>query len=329
MTRLSASTLVTLVAAAVTACSAEVAAPAATDPTPTTIHTPVPPSATPTATQMATPTVTPTSTVTPSPTPAPTSTPTPRPTVTPTCTPTSPPSPTPAPTMTPTEAVSLVYRPAFGIDYGYPERYLSQGEQSRISDPTQFDGLRVPERRLAHLGAIYRWLKSDFTSYSAGGRTIGVVTVDQLLEERRLGGCHDHALVYAAVARELGYPAVMARTDSIAWVERFQAGEPNPHVGHVFVEVSLNDRWLLIDPTNGWYVEEGYDPAHPVIPLKGPIAGSTEEIYGFYVECKGIDVWDFGIHTPEESTQAMDDLARQLDLDTITYPVYHFRRFGN
>jgi hypothetical protein len=235
--------------------------------------------------------------------------------------------PTPTILLIP-EPTAFIYQPAFGIDYGHPELYLDQGEQSQIQDPSVLDGLFAEEQSLDHLGNIYRWLKSEFTPYRAGGRTIGVVTVEELLESRRLGGCHDHGLVYAAVARELGYPAIMARTSSIAWMEGFQAGKQGPHVGHVFVEVYLDGRWVLIDSTNGWYVEEGYDPTDPVIPLKGPIAGSSEEIYGFYVERKGIDTWGFGIHSPEENTQAMDELAQVLDLGRIVYPEYEIMRFN-
>jgi hypothetical protein len=234
----------------------------------------------------------------------------------------------PASTVTPTpEPTRIYYQPAFGIDYAQPELFLEQGEQSQIPNPSVLDGLRAGEQSLENLGKIYHWLKSEFTPYKAGGRTIGVVTVEELLESRRLGGCHDHGLVYAAVARELGYPALMARTSSIAWMEGFQAGKKGPHIGHVFVEVFLDGRWVLIDSTNGWYVEEGYDPTDPVIPLKGPIAGSNEEIYGFYVERKGIDTWGFGIHSPEESTKAMDELANRLDLGSIEYPEYTIQRF--
>jgi hypothetical protein len=219
------------------------------------------------------------------------------------------------------------YVVAFGIDYAHPERYLQQGEQSHISDPSVLDHLHADQLSLDQLGDIYLWLKRDFTAYVASGKTIGVVTVDQLLADRQLGGCHDHGLVYAAVARELGYPAVMTRTVSIAWVKRVQAGEQGPHVGHVFVEVYLHDKWILIDSTNGWYLTEGYDPANPVIPLQGNIADSDEETYGFYVERKGVDTWAFGIHSPSESIQAMDSYAQEIDLGDILYPVYQFQHF--
>jgi hypothetical protein len=234
----------------------------------------------------------------------------------------------PLPPPTKPATTNARYQTAFGIDYARPDKYLTQGEQSRISDPAVLNSLRRDEQSIAHLGEIYKWLKREFTTYKAGGKTIGVVTVDQLLAERRLGGCHDHGLVYSAVVRELGYPAVMARTVSIAWVKRFQSGEKGANVGHVFVEVFLTGKWVLIDSTNGWYVEEGYDPANPVIPLKERVADEAEdETFGFYVERKGIDTWSFGIHSLSESNKAMETFARQLDVETIVYPQYVFQRF--
>jgi transglutaminase-like putative cysteine protease len=230
------------------------------------------------------------------------------------------PSDTPLPTATP-------YPTAFGIDYANPEKYLTPGEQTTISDPSVIDHLRRENQSIAHLREVYRWLKEEFTAYSAGGKTIGVITVDQLLEERRLGGCNDHGLVFAAVVRELGYPAVYVHTVSIAWIEQFQAGTATTYIGHIFVEVYLEGKWILVDPTGGHFLAEGYDPVNPVIPLKGPIAGSSEEIYGFYVEAKGLDTWDLGYFSLKENNQAMEELAAVLDLETLVYPEYQFKRF--
>jgi hypothetical protein len=207
MARLCGLLLVTLVIAALGACSAQTAEPTPVAVAPAATDTPLPPTPTSTPTPKPTETRKPTATAAPSATPTPTLTPSPAPT------------PTPTNTSVPM-ATNIAYQPAFGVDYVHPEQYLVPGEQSRISDPSVLDGLRVQQQSLEHLGDIYRWLKGEFTAYSAGGKTIGLVTVDDLLAERRLGGCHDHALVYAAVARDLGYPAIIARANSIAWVER-------------------------------------------------------------------------------------------------------------
>ena len=234
------------------------------------------------------------------------------------------PSNTPAPT---TQA--LIYRDAFGIDYANPTHYLVQGKQTEITYPGVLDPLRGYAEGIDHLALIYRWLQTEFTNYSAHGATIGTVTADQLLESRQLGGCHDYGLLFAGVVRELGYPAVMIDSYSIAWIGEYQNGTAENHVGHVFIEVFQSDEWILVDPTNGWYVDEGYDPSNPIIPLKGPIAGSSAESYGFYVDLKGLDLWSYGIHNNAALTEAMDNLAAVIDLPTITYPDYDFRHFND
>jgi hypothetical protein len=196
-----------------------------------------------------------------------------------------------------------------------------------LSNPKIVDSLRRKEQSIAHLGEIYFWIKREFTTWSAGGKTIGAITTDQLLTERRLGGCHDWGLVYASIARELGYPVVMVDTASIAWARQFLAGQKVGYVGHVFVEVFVEGKWVLVDSTNNWYVESGYDPANAVIPLKGSIAGSNEETYGFFVMRKGVDTWGYGIRSNAELTRLMEDSARQLRIETLVHPPYNFQRF--
>ena len=252
---------------------------------------------------------------------------TPSPTTPPGITPTATHTPLPTPTITPTSKPEYVYTTAFGIDYANPEQYLTPGEQTRISSPEVIDHLRSDQKSISHLRRVYLWKKGEFERYSARGATIGVVTVDQLLEERRLGGCNDHGLVFASVVRELGYPAVFVHTNSIAWMELHQAGKATSHVGHVFVEVYVDGKWVLIDSTNGHYIDEDYDPTNPVIPLKGAIAGSSEEIYGFYVTHKGIDQWNLGIRNMKGLFTDMENVANQVALESLVYPAYTFKHF--
>ena len=214
------------------------------------------------------------------------------------------------------------YTSAFGIDYGQPGKYRAQGEQTHLSNPHVIDVLRGSKPSLAHLGKIYFWVKSNFETWSAGGSTIGAVTVDQLFAERKLGGCHDWGLVYACIARELGYPAVMADTMGIAWALSFRAGQAGGYVGHVFVEVFVKGKWVLVDSTNGWFVADDYDPTNPVIPLK-----TDAEKDGNFVMRKGVDTWGYGIHSNAELLQLMENSARGLRLEKLKVPSYNFQRF--
>jgi hypothetical protein len=91
----------------------------------------------------------------------------------------------------------------------------------------------------------------------------------------------------------------------------------------VFVE----GKWVLVDSTNNWYVENRYDPTNPIIPLQGGIAGSNEETLGFYVMRKGIDTWSYGIRSVRELNRLMEDSARSLKIETLQYPSYSFQRF--
>ena len=261
------------------------------------------------------------STPLPQPTPIPAS-PTALPTFAATALPTSTATATALPTPTPTFTARQRYASAFGIDYAHPEKYRAQGEQTRLSNPRLFDALRGKPPSIAHLGEIYFWIKREFTTWTAGGATIGAVTTDQLFQSRRLGGCHDWGLVYASIARDLGYPVVMIDTAGIAWAKGFLAGKKSPYLGHVFVEVFVADKWVLVDSTNNWYVEGDYDPANAIIPLK-----MGDETEGLFVMRKGADTWGYGIHSNAELTRLMEESARALKLDSLVKPPYTFLRF--
>lgn len=273
----------------------------ASAPTPT----PIPPP--PTYTPLPTSTPLPLATRPPSPTPLPS----PSPTLTPTS----------VPSRTPTLTASQRYSTAFGIDYAHPEKYLAQGEQTRLTNPALLNELRGKPPSIAHLGEIYFWIKRGFSAYAAGGATIGKVTTDQLFAERRLAGCHDWGLVYASIARELGYPTVMIDTAGIAWASKFLAGQKTGYLGHVFVEVFVGGKWVLIDSTNNWYVEENYQQANGVIPLK-----MGDETEGLFVMRKGVDTWGYGIRSNAELTRLMEESARTFDVKALK-PPYTFLRF--
>lgn len=230
----------------------------------------------------------------PSPSPAPTSAPISTATFTP------PPNPTPGP----------LYGVAFDVDYTQPDRYLVPGEQTTITAEILPSELHDLPPGLEQLKAIFTWLHRDFENWRAGGSTIGAITAGQLIEQHKLGGCHDYGLVFAAAARQLGYPAVMVDAADLLWMRRAAAGKQGSYKGHVFVEVYLEGRWMLIDSTNGWYIPDGYDPANPLLPVGD----------GFYVIRKGLDTWDYDIHSNQELQQLMDVTAAEQSGSELILP---------
>lgn len=75
-------------------------------------------------------------------------------------------------------------------------------------------------------------------------------TAKEIWESGFTTGCTDMGLVFATMARQLGYPTTLLHTAEENWIKRLQAGEDSKmHYGHTFCEVFFNDKWILVDPT--------------------------------------------------------------------------------
>lgn len=212
------------------------------------------------------------------------------------------------------------YTPKWRINYDSPEEYLVPGDQSRISSEQTINSLRAKlgiHKGLEGLKSLFLWMRQTFSTYSGGGASIGKVTIDQLLQAKNMSGCHDWGLVFSAVARYLGYPAIMLDAAGIAWAEQFKAGKTSSYSGHVFVEVYATSKWILIDSTTGEFVRE-YQPSNPVI----PITKKQIEEKGYYAIFKGKDTWDYGVKELAALTREMQSFAFSADLSRLEIPSY-------
>ena len=221
-------------------------------------------------------------------------------------------------------AAPTVNQTPFGIDYSHPKQYIEQGRQTLLTQaelaelaPEIVPRLNSRPAGLEQLANLFDWLRSDFASSNPGGSTIGATTARELLQSKSLSGCHDFALVFAAVARALGYPAVLADTAGLDWLKTAATGAKGRYIGHVFVEVFVDGRWILVDATNGPYVATGYDPGNPVIPLGK----------GYYAMRKGADTWGYGINSNQQLQQLMDETAKQLQGATFARPTYEIQKW--
>lgn len=208
------------------------------------------------------------------------------------------------------------------IDYTNPETYLSPGTQSEIN-PKYIETIEREIGPVPHtlngIAKILQWLGKGFKHYNGGGRKVGKSTINKLLETRLLSGCHDNGLVFSCALRHFGFPSVMVDTAGIEWALVYNRN--NPYSGHVFIEVCVQGKWILLDSNSGEYIED-YDPYNPVIPITKRI-----ESKGYYVLYKGIDPAGYGVTDIKILNAKMDQFAQVVGKLNLEYPPYTISRF--
>src|SRR5262249_22737736 len=72
--------------------------------------------------------------------------------------------------------------------------------------------------------------------------------VDDLLRDGNYGGCADHSVIFGALSRAVGIPTVWVKTLDVDWIREFRHNRTEGHWnGHVFLEVFVQGRWMLVD----------------------------------------------------------------------------------
>lgn len=157
--------------------------------------------------------------------------------------------------------------PAFDrIDYADADKYLalpkSMGKREtiqQIADRLKGDG---PRAKLAAIGA---WIDSRL-KYDAKA-AYAWRDFDTMLADGTYGGCADQSLVYGALARACGIPTVWVKTMDADWIRAFRrTGDENmTWSGHVFLEVHVDGKWMLLDASQG-LIWADYDARQRILP---------------------------------------------------------------
>jgi hypothetical protein len=216
-------------------------------------------------------------------------------------------------------------RPDYYIDYSHPEKYLDARGQSGIPEALfkEIDSqLNIKTKELSDIKKIFDWKQANFRYVAAGGRYIGKTTAQRIIEGKELTGCHDDALLMSAVLRRYGFPAIMVDATGI----QFSLDYPDKTTvfsGHVFVEVYLNGRWILVDTNSGEYILD-YDVNNLLIPITKP-----GESKGYYVMLKGIDPGSYGVRSLDDLTNKQKEYSKKLkeDPSLVKMPAYKIERF--
>ncbi len=220
----------------------------------------------------------------------------------------------------PTEPKEKFIKESYDIDYDNPEKYIISGTQSTITDE-EFANitqqLQLGNINFSTLKKIYNWKNSFFENVSAGGKYVGKHTINDLLKNKELTGCHDHGLVLVSLLRKCDVPAILVDATGIDWALQYPE-KVKYFLGHVLVELYLYDKWMLFDSINGIYISN-YDPTNPIIPIT-----NSMENKGYYVMFKGLDPADYGI---TDIQQLNDEQKRYAIMIKEEFPNFLFPNY--
>lgn len=137
-------------------------------------------------------------------------------------------------------------------------------------------------------------------------------SAQQIFDSRKLTGCNDWGILLTAILRSQGYPVVFLNAAGIEWAKAYRKNPTTAFSGHVFLEIYLSGKWIVMDSVTGEYIDD-YDIDDPVIPI--PKKNASEK--GYFVYQKGLDHWTMGIQSIQDSKKIMRKFALNYPLEKI------------
>lgn len=174
-------------------------------------------------------------------------------------------------------------------------KYLKSGPQTQTSSQIKKIAEKVTKKNttiLAKIFAIIKFIHKNLNherNKEKRKKLLRARTANEILKSKRHTGCGDCATVFISLARELGIPCKWVDTIAEDWLEEEKLLENQIH-GHIFVDVLINNKWYVLDPS---FATIGNRYQWPK--LNGQIQ--------FIVYKKGLDAWDIGIGS-------LDDLRK-------------------
>jgi hypothetical protein len=157
-------------------------------------------------------------------------------------------------------------QPVFdSINYASPSQYLavadSLGDGEAIAKLAKELKASASRKTLANvLGWIDSNLKYD-DKLAYEWRNF-----DTIVSQRCYGGCADQAICCGALLQSAGIPTVWVKTMDVEWIWDFKKKRPfNAWAGHVFLEIFLDGKWVLLDP-GASTIYTDYSPKSRILP---------------------------------------------------------------
>ncbi len=218
----------------------------------------------------------------------------------------------------------FVFMISFGFGSDFPVKNVDHTDPWIYSKPTLQTQLSSKDREMLvqefpgdntilKIGLILDWVRKNFDRYRGRGKMVAKQSAQEIFIGRRLSGCNDWGIILTSLLRNLGYPVVFMNAAGIEWAKRYKKDPSIEFMGHTFLEIYVEDKWIVMDSVTGEYIED-YDFNDPVIPIPKKRAGET----GYFVYQKGLDHWSLGVHSIRENEEVMREFALTYPLEKIT-----------
>ncbi len=169
---------------------------------------------------------------------------------------------------------------------------LGDSPQVKITDEIKriASGLKGQSGRETAMNII-KWIKENLKLKKASELPNPALlfrrrTADQIIRDGFVTGCADATIVFLALCRALGIPAIYCEL----------AVPEKGHFGHVWAKCFLDNAWVDVDPMNGAVGED--------VPKKFEKYGKV------YILGSGADSWDIGIECWEDFLRKVSKLRR-------------------
>ncbi|QDU16837.1 Transglutaminase-like superfamily protein [Gimesia maris] len=160
----------------------------------------------------------------------------------------------------------LAAEPVFdAIDYATPEKYLtapaSLGDQAKIKAQALTLKADTDQKTVSN---VLDWMNASL-KYQAD-LAYQWRNYDTVIGDGCYGGCADYAIACGVLLKSAGIPTVWVKTMDVPWIWTLKRGDAfQTWSGHVFLEVYLDGKWVLLDP-GAKRVYPNYSPEMRILP---------------------------------------------------------------
>lgn len=136
-------------------------------------------------------------------------------------------------------------------------------------------------------------------------------TSEEIFARKTYSGCSDIGLAISPILREFGIPTIYVESAKVEWIKQVQEDDERKEFmqGHIFLEIYLEDKWYLYDPTNR-FLYENYDYNNPFLP---------KEYIAF---AKALNSYDLKVHSVNDEKKISKEILKDFAPSEYKNPYY-------